>query len=68
MNRSHYSVRWLALAALATGMLFQTSTTTNCSDFVAAGGFSLIASIVNAFIGNTVNHALGINSTTSVST
>ena len=56
------------MAALATGMLFQTSTTTNCSDFVAAGGFSLIASIVNAFIGNTVNHALGINSTTSVST
>lgn len=58
LNRTWKASRWLLLAIVGGGLLFQSA----CATSLATGTAGLATSITNEFIRNVVNKALGIES------
>lgn len=58
LNRAWKASRWLCLAVVGGGLLFQSA----CATSLASGTAGLMTSITNEFIRNVVNKALGVES------
>lgn len=58
LNRAWKASRWLRLAVVGGGLLFQSA----CATSLASGTAGLMTSITNEFIRNVVNKALGVES------